>query len=439
MTALESENSGRFLLNFYRFLTRLAAPFLPGHLKRRVDRGKEDPSRLEERWGRHDRPRPDGALIWFHGASVGESLSILPLIEAIRRQYGDLAILVTTGTVTSAKLMAERLPDGCQHAYVPLDLTDSVSRFLDHWRPDLALLVESELWPNLILLTHAKRCPLILLNGRMSERSHRTWSRLAPLAGRLLASFSLVLAQSEQDAARFMELGCRNCRYLGNLKFSAPPLACDNEELTRLEGRLAARPLWLAASTHPGEEAIVAKAHQLLKRDYPDLLTLLVPRHPQRGPGLSQELIAMGLKVARRAAGEDIAPETDVYLADSIGEMGLWYRLSDIVLMGGSLVPKGGQNFLEPAKLSCTLISGPHRQNFQVIADGLEAASGLTQVENAEELAAAIGKYLRDDAARRASIEASAAYAVREEQVLSRILSALHPLLTQAANAKPNS
>ena len=436
MTDTARDTIGCLLMGSYRAATGLATLVLPFHLRRRVRQGKEDEARLGERWGRYETQRPSGRLLWIHAASVGESLSILPLIDALREGRAPFSVLVTTGTVTSARLMAQRLPERCRHVYAPLDVPKAVSAFLSHWQPDLAILVESELWPNLIIKTKAVGCPMILLNGRMSKKSHRGWSRLRPLARRILGCFALVLAQSDLDAERFRDLGSENCRHLGNLKFAAAPLACDDAELQRLRGALKGRPLWLAASTHPGEERLITQSHRILRQEFPQLLTLLVPRHPERGPDLAEELGAEGLGVVRRAAGGNPAQAEDIYLADSIGELGLWYRLCEIVFVGGSLVPKGGQNLLEPAKLDAALISGPHLDNFRTIAAGLRQAGALEVVEDAAALAAKVSLFLREENRRSAAADAAARFAAGESQVLQRILEALERYLADFKTAK---
>lgn len=420
-------------LRLYRLLARMAAPAVRRYLARRAAQGREDPARLPERLGRPGRPRPAGPLIWIHAASVGESLSVLPLIARLRQDHPAFAVLLTTGTVTSARLMAERLPEGALHQYAPVDLPDAVTRFLEHWHPTLGLIVESELWPNLLLAAHRRGIPLALINARLSARSQRRWSRLRPLAAHLLRLFSLVLAQSPEDRDRLRALGAVDPRCLGNLKAAAPPLAADAAEVARLRDAIDGRPRWLAASTHPGEERLVGAAHAALTRDRPDLLTLLAPRHPQRGPEIAAALRADGRRPALRSAGDPPTRETEIYVADTIGEMGLWYRLSEIVFVGGSLLPKGGQNPLEPAKLDCALLFGPHTGNFARIADDLCEAGAAARVTDAESLARAVARLLDDDAARARAIAAGHAFAATQAGVLDEILAALAPLLAQAA------
>ncbi|HSR71286.1 MAG TPA: 3-deoxy-D-manno-octulosonic acid transferase, partial [Kiloniellales bacterium] len=361
-------------LRLYGLAGRAAGPLARWYLDARASQGKEDPARIGERLGRAGLPRPEGPLVWLHGASVGESLSALPLIERLRESRPALAILVTTGTVTSARIMAERLPAGVLHQYAPLDLPVAVDRFLGHWRPDLGLILESELWPNLLARARVGGCELVLLNARMSARSARHWARLRPLIRHLLGHFSMILAQTKEDAARLAGLSAVEPLAPGNLKAAAPPLEADPAELAALSKALADRPRWLAASTHSGEEGSVAAVHEALAPSRPGLLTLIVPRHPHRGPEIAAGLLRAGYRVARRGAGEMPGAETEIYLADTIGELGLWYRLTGIAFVGGSLVPHGGQNLLEPARLGCAVLCGPHVGNFRTLAEEMRAA-----------------------------------------------------------------
>ncbi|MCH8998852.1 MAG: 3-deoxy-D-manno-octulosonic acid transferase [Proteobacteria bacterium] len=419
----------------YRLFSAAATPVVRRHLRQRVARGREDSARLAERFGHAGVARPPGPLVWVHGASVGESLSALPLVDGIRQGWPGLNLLMTTGTVTSARLMAERLPEGVIHQYLPVDLPAAVGRFLAHWRPALGLMVESEFWPNLLLQARASGVDLALVNGRVSAGSYASWRRFRPLIGHLLRQFSLTLAQSREDAAHLRDLGAADPLRLGNLKFAAPPLAADPEELAAFRGVLGARPCWLAASTHPGEEDIVAQVHARLAPRFPGLLTLLVPRHPDRGAGLAEGLRSRGLRVALRSARQPVRAETEIYLADTIGEMGLWYRLCDVVFVGGSLIAKGGQNLLEPAKLGSAILCGPHMTNFLRVSEEMSRADAIRQVVDAEQLAAAVAWLLEDDAARESMIEAAADYAAAQAGVLDDIIGALKPQLDRAADS----
>jgi 3-deoxy-D-manno-octulosonic-acid transferase len=417
----------------WRWAAMALAPLLPLHLRRRAARGKEVPDRIPERYG-HRAARPAGRLLWLHAASVGETVSILPMLPPLLARDPALAVLVTTGTVTSATLFAQRLPAALAprvlHRFVPLDVPRWVARFLDGWRPDAAVFVESELWPNLIAGAAARGVPLALVNGRMSRRSARWWGRAPGFAREVLAAFRLVLAQSEADAARLRALGA-GATCWGNLKYAAPPLPADGAELARLAALVGDRPVWLAASTHPGEEGAVLAAHRRLAAAHPGLLTVIVPRHPDRGADVAA--LAGDLPVARRSEGADPAAGVAVYVADTLGELGLFYRLARLAFVGGSLVPHGGQNPLEPARLGCPVLAGPHTWNFAEIVAQLEAAGGLARVapgaDPAAALAEVVSAMLTSPDRGRAQAEAALGVAADEAGLPDRIAEALLALL----------
>jgi 3-deoxy-D-manno-octulosonic-acid transferase len=423
----------------YRLAGRAGAPLVRSHLRQRARHGREDQERLAERLGRAGRARPAGALVWLHAASVGEALSCLALIERLHADRPELGLLLTTGTVTSAGLMAERLPAGVIHQYAPVDLPAAVDGFLEHWRPDLALIIESELWPNLLTAAARRGVELVLVNGRMSANSYRSWGRFRPLIRRLLGGFSLVLAQSSQDRERLHALGAAEPLCLGNLKFAAAPPAVEAGELARLAEALAGRPCWLAASTHPGEEEIAARVHRTLAAAAPGLVTVIVPRHPERAPRIAEALAASGPPAQLRSRDPRIGPETGIYLADTMGELGLWYRLAEVVFVGGSLVARGGQNPIEPASLGAAILSGPDFANFAQIAEEMRAIGALGQVEDGEELAAEVGRLLADAEARAAMGRSAENFVRTHPGVLEAIAGALAPCLDRAARAAAQS
>ena len=385
--------------------------FAERKLAERVRLGKEDAARLDERRGIADRPRPDGPLIWFHAASVGESLALLELIRQLLEGRPELTILVTTGTVTSAAVMADRLPEGALHQYVPLDARAFVRAFLDHWRPDLAVWTESELWPALICETHARGIPMILLNARMSKASHDRWRFLRGMARALLRRFELALVQDDLTEIYLRRLGLPEDRMevTGTLKEGAAALPVNEAELSEVRAELGSRPVWLAASTHPGEEKLVLAAHRIALRTNPRLMLILVPRHPQRGDELAALLDEDGWVAARRSEGEGPEAETQVYLADTMGELGLWYRLAPVSFVGGSMQPIGGHNPFEPAALGSAILHGPYVTNFVDIYQRLTQARAARLVSSAETLAAAVDELLSPD---RAAIMAHAAWEV---------------------------
>jgi 3-deoxy-D-manno-octulosonic-acid transferase len=418
------------LLPLYRLATMLAAPLISHHLRQRLKRGKEDTERFNERLGIAGRSRPDGPLIWVHAASVGESLSMLPLVEALLDQHPTLHIVMTSGTVTSAALLAERLPERAFHQYVPVDRTPYVRTFLNHWRPGLVLWAESEFWPNLTTLPAARQIPMVLVNGRISPESFTKWKRWPGLAKTILQSFKLTLAQAELDADRLRHLGAEPVTCVGNLKFAVPPLPADDTELAHLRQQIGERPCWLAASTHPGEEALIWAAHQKIARTHPDVLTIIAPRHPDRGADISTELTATGAHVVCRAKAQPLSAETDIYIADTMGELGLFFRLCPVSFMGKSLVDLGGQNPIEPARLNSTIVFGPHMWNFPDITERLVAAGAAQFVSDAGSLAGAVAALLADKTLRQTRVDKAHAIAESESAVLEKVLGELAPFLT---------
>lgn len=417
------------LLGLYRMATEVGSPLIDLHLKRRVQRGKEEPSRLGERAGEATRERPDGPLLWTHAASVGESLLALPLIEALLNERPNAHALITTGTVTSAKLMEKRLPPRAFHQFAPLDQAGAWRRFFDHWRPELGCLVESEIWPHLILEANRANLPLVLINARMSARSASRWRWASGTARRLLGSLTLCLARSQADAARFAELGAVDVRMLGDLKNATPPLPADAAALSKLKAEIGDRLVWLAASTHPGEEMALLTAHQRLQAERKDLLTVIVPRHPERGEQIASDLRASGATIARRSLAERPTAETGLYLADTLGELGLFYRLSRLAFIGGSLVPHGGQNPLEAARLGCPPLFGPHTGNFEEMTANLLEANAARRVTDAVDLARTAGALIADSEALSQMAAKGREAGAAEGAVLDRVRQALGHLL----------
>jgi 3-deoxy-D-manno-octulosonic-acid transferase len=418
-----------FALRFYRLASTVGSPLAPRFLARRRKRGKEHPDRMPERLGQASIERPSGPLIWVHGASVGEMLAAVSLIERLRTQ--NFAVLVTSGTVTSAALAEQRLPSGVLHQFVPLDAPRFVQRFLDHWRPGLALFVESDLWPNLICSCAARKIPMLVINGRLSDRSFRRWRRLPGTIAALLNRFDLCLAQSAGDTERFVKLGAPRVRTTGNLKLDLPAPPADEAALQRLKEIIGNRPVVIAASTHTGEEAAVIGAHRHLRKKFPTLLTVIVPRHPARGESIAELAKTAGLAVALRSRRAQPMPDIGIYIADTVGELGLIYRLATAVFMGGSLVRHGGQNPIEPVRLGAAVIHGPHVWNFAEIYAALDAAHGAETVTDEEALAARLGAWFADPAARQASINAAAATVQKLSGALERTWAALDPYLLQ--------
>jgi 3-deoxy-D-manno-octulosonic-acid transferase len=417
-------------LRLYRALTTVLGPVVMVYLARRLVSGKEDGVRFAERRGVAGIERPPGPLVWVHAASVGEAVSMLALIDRLLAERPLISVMVTTGTVSSARLLAARLPaNRAWHQYIPVDRIAYVRRFLDHWRPDLALWVESELWPNLILETKARDIPLLLINARMSARSFQGWLRWPAIINQVLGAFDLCLAQDVVQAERLRQLGGRRSLCVGNLKSAAGPLPASESELVRFAAQAGGRPLWLAASTHPGEEEAAAAVHCRLKARWPDLLTLLVPRHPARAAAVAAMLKREGLAVARRSLAEPITSATDVYLGDTLGELGLFYRLAGIAFVGGSLVPMGGHNPLEAALLDCAVLHGPDMSNCASIARDLATAGAAVATRDADELAEAVGRLLADPAERARRAAAGLEVAADNRAVLDAVVERISPWL----------
>lgn len=383
------------LLSAYRTVTSYAEPLAARLLQQRLARGKEDGDRLPERLGRPGRVRPKGSIVWIHAASVGESVSVLPLIRELGRLKPDAAVLVTTGTVTSGRMMVERLPPNAFHQFVPVDTPNAVRAFLDYWRPGLALWVESELWPNMLHETKLRQIPVVLINARMSDGSFKRWRRARGMAAELLGTFDLCLAQDEDVAAKLDYLGAQHVETPGNLKLVGEPLPYDAGILGELQAAVGRRPVWLLASSHDGEEQLAAFTHRDLAAHIPDLLTIVVPRHPQRGPQVASSLAPL-FRVARRSNGELPRPDTELYIADTMGELGVFYRLCPLAVMGGSFVPHGGQNPLEPARLGVAVLSGPHVNNFRDIYKSLVASGGAEVLASNDQLTQRTGQLLTD-------------------------------------------
>ncbi|MBC93160.1 MAG: 3-deoxy-D-manno-octulosonic acid transferase [Rhodospirillaceae bacterium] len=417
------------IIFLYQLITSAGLPIIELLLRWRIIMGKEEAVRIEERRGVASLYRPRGPLIWIHAASLGEAQSVLIFIERLIHERPSLNILVTTGTVTSASLMKERLPKQAFHQFVPVDRLTWVRRFLNYWKPDLAIWVESELWPNLLLETSSRKIKMVLLNGRISASSYNMWNKFSKLAHRLLSTFTIVLTQDDVSAERFRTLGAKNIIISGNLKTSASPLPANASSLLEIQDLTGDRPLWLAASTHASEEIIIGQAHNIIRRKIPNLLTIIAPRHPQRSKQITKSLKEEGLVIARRDLAEKITDNTDIYLVDRTGELGLFYRITKIAFIGGSLIKHGGQNLHEAALLRCVVIHGPHMNNFQQIADSLSSAGASLVVNSTEKLAASVEALLTNPKNTDKMAEIAAETVKLDDSVLEQVMFSLSPLL----------
>jgi 3-deoxy-D-manno-octulosonic-acid transferase len=413
----------------YRALTTLVRPAAGLILRLRARRGKEDLTRRGERLGEASLIRPDGTLIWVHAASIGEANAVLPLMARLIDDVGNLHVLLTTGTVTSARFVTSRLPPRAIHQYVPLDSAPLVRRFLDHWKPALAVFTEQEIWPNLVFETSARNIPLALVNARMSQASFGRWQRRAHIARELFSRFDVVLAQNESLADNFAMLGARPSIAVGNLKIDAPAPPVDSARFHELANALADRPRILAASTHDGEEAAAAAAHRILARRFPGLLTMIAPRHPERGTAIAETLRANGFRVAQRSRAQLADPKTDIYIADTIGELGTLYASSPIAFIGGSISPRGGQNPIEAIRHGSVVLTGPHWTNFEDAYSALLGAHGAIEVSSAEDIAENV-RALLEEPARLTQMREQARVALQAlSGALERTVAQLVPLI----------
>ncbi len=410
-------------IKIYNTLIAILYPLvIKRYINKRKENGKEDVKRFNERIGRPALKRPEGKLVWLHGASVGESVSMLPLIQKIIETYPDIHVMVTTGTVTSADVMNKRLPERAFHQFIPIDNPIFTTRFVKYWHPDVVLWFESEFWPAILSSIRRKNIPLILINGRISNKTFKRWQQFDFLSKELLSCFTLCLGQSEEDAYRLRVLGAKDAICLGNLKYAGLPLPIDEEKRNELLTQINNRPLWLASSTHNDEEVKVAKIHQRLLAKFPDLLLIIAPRHPNRGQEITDELHKLNIKTALRSANEKITTATNIYIADTIGEMGLWYDIANLVFIGGSLIPHGGQNFIEPSRVRDAVIVGPYMHNFTDAMNRAKKADAIMQINDTVELEELVSQLLENKDLLEAKRSLAYNWATSESKVLDGIM-----------------
>ncbi|TAG11682.1 MAG: 3-deoxy-D-manno-octulosonic acid transferase [Rhodobacterales bacterium] len=380
----------------YLLARRALQPVMRVVLRRRLAQGKEDAARIGEKLGQPTLPRPDGPLVWVHAVGLGEVLALRPLIDALQAQHPGLGVLVTSTARSSAQVIGANLPAGALHQMLPLDGPDFLRAFLDHWRPDLSIWSEQDLWPGAVHDAAARGIPLAYVNARMNAASYAKRARIAGIYRATLARFVRVLAQDPESADNLRRLGATEVRQMRSLKPAAQPLRADPGDLAHLQAQLAGRKVWVAASTHAADEAVVIAAQALLQAHDPAWLLLLTPRLPARAAEVGAALTAAGLSFAQRSRGEPSTPQTAVLLADTFGELGLWYRLAKCAFIGGSFGGLGGHNPWEAVCLGLPVLSGPDTANFRADYADL-AALGLAQVLPADDSAAALAaKVLQD-------------------------------------------
>ncbi|NBX66118.1 MAG: 3-deoxy-D-manno-octulosonic acid transferase [Proteobacteria bacterium] len=422
------------ILRLYRLLVQTLVPLILLVLWVRARRGHEETAHLKERRGIPSLPKPNGKILWVHAASVGEMRSVLPLVQTLIEKNEDLTCLITTVTVTAARLVRKAEHQRIIHQYAPYDHPHWVERFLKYWQPMAVLWVESELWPNGLQAIKARQVPLIMINGRLSARSADRWKRVPKTIRHILSHFDLCLAQSEEDGERLKILGAPRVVVAGNMKYAGKPLLFDEQSLEILRSQIGLRPTVLYASTHPGEEALAVSVHQTLAAQHPELLSIILPRHPKRGEDVAAIVDKEGLRYARRSRGDALARDVSVYVADTLGETGLFYRLCPVVFLGNSMVsiPGGGHNPIEPAQLGCAMVYGPHMWNFAEIDKELRIAGGSLLVRDEKNLQMALHTLLTDEAKRKVLSEAARAFVARQNGVLDGVLALLRPLLERA-------
>lgn len=407
----------------YSFCFYLLLPLIVARLWWKGRRSPGYRARLAERFGLFAPPAPGG--IWVHAVSLGETIAALPLIQALKARYPGETITVTTTTPTGSERVRAALGDSVFHVYAPYDLPDSLARFLERVHPRMLIIMETELWPNTLRACRVRGLPVVLANARLSARSAQGYARFPSLTRSMLGDLSAVAAQHADDAGRFVALGlpAERATVTGSIKFDLNVPAALVEQARALRESLGvARPVWIAASTHRGEDELVLQAFAAVRLRFPETLLLLVPRHPERFGEVAALVERSGLKCVRRSEGRPCAPDTAVFLGDSMGELLLFYAAADLAFVGGSLVPIGGHNVLEPAALRVPALTGPHYFNFAEITRSLLTAGGVREVAGAEALGEAVCDWLAEPAARARA--GAAAYAVIEANrgALARLL-----------------
>lgn len=371
-------------LRAYMALTRLLEPFMPIHLWKRRRKLKEHPQRWPEKMGRAMAERPEGRLVWLHAVGLGEALALRGLIERLSVRK-DLSFLVTSGTRVSGEILSRDLPPQARHQFMPFDLPGASKRFLDHWRPDLAVWSEQDLWPGLVTRSDLRGVPLVLVNARMNADAHARRSRFRPIYVDILSRFALISAQDDLTALHLRDLGAPKVKVDGSLKVIAPPLLVDTHMFVGLKNALAGRFTWVVGSSHAEDEELAILAHKAVLARDPNALLILVPRQAQRGAEIAQNVTNADLTVAQRSQGSDMTPQ--VYVADTFGEMGLWYKLTKVVYVGGTNGPTEGHNPWEPLALGAAVLHGPRTANFTEDYAALASADAARLVNEPNELA----------------------------------------------------
>lgn len=422
------------VLNIYRTVLSWLEPVLKREMIRQGERRRLSSKRIPELWGATKCRSPKDIDIWGHAVSVGEVKSLLTLFHKIAKHFPEARFLITTTTPTAAKIVEQEAQLNYVHQYLPFDVPRWIDAFLDRWRPQVAFVIEQELWPNLIRQTSQRQIKMALINGRLTDRSCKRWKLIKKTAAFLLNRFDYVFAQSHRDKENFEEISHQHqhIHYAGNLKLSAQAADINQKACSELQAMIAGRPFWVAASLHPGEEKIILDAHDLISKDIPDLLTVIVPRHPRKLDIFTDACDTRNLKYSVRSRKQAIAPETSIYLADTIGELANFYYLSEVSFIGGSIIEGiGGHNPIEAAIMNTAILMGPHTFNFAQIHQDLLERDAVVTVHNTKELAAKVIKFLKNDEKRK-NFQISANLYVEQNNPLDAIYETIEPMLLSA-------
>ncbi len=419
------------MIKIYNFLMIILSPLIRIYLHLRALQNKEIKSRLNEKYGTASLARPQGNVIWVHAASVGEAQAALIIIKKINEQSQNISFLVTTVTLSSANMLEEKLPHNAIHQFVPIDHPDWINKFINHWKPDLALFLESEIWPNILITLKKNNIPSILINGRLSDNSYKNWCRIKTVAQHIFSTFNLILTQSPQDTNRFKEFGA-NAHTVGNIKLNASPLAYDKAQFNVIKDAIGTRPFWVYASTHDGEEELAARVHLSLKEKFSDLLTIIVPRHPTRREDIQNKLKIMGLKIAARGDDKKLfSARDDIYLVDTMGELGLFYRLTTISMIGRCFSHDGGggHNPIEAAQLNSIVLTGPNIQYQHNLFTPMFEKNAAIQVHTEEELVKTLSLLFSNKDKREEYLSNTKDFMNSLENIIDTILAEIKPFL----------
>ena len=370
----------------YRILINLIILVSPLIVLIRLIKNKEDKTRFKEKFCFFTKKRGNGNLIWFHGSSVGEILSVIPLIEKLEKNKTINKILITSSTLSSSKILSKFKLKKTIHQFFPIDSNGLTKKFLNYWKPSIAIFIESEIWPNMLVNIKKNSVPLVLLNARITKKSYNKWRMIPSTANMIFKNFDICLSQNKETKKYLKYLGAKKIKFIGNLKFSESKSQKNNNFDNKLTKIFKSKKIWCAASTHDNEEKICALAHKNLKNKYKDILTIIIPRHIQRADSIIKEIEYLDLNIQKRSQNSNINKNTDIYLVDTYGETKSFYKICNTVFLGGSHINRGGQNPLEPARFGCKILHGPYVQNFTEVYKLLEKNNLSCKFNNIKQL-----------------------------------------------------